>query len=173
MRPNNRCHYELLMQTVSRDSSRIESGWKKQVTLTLRPSSILPLRIWPVFFPAKRVAEDPEIRVTRRPLIPLIRDRVATTSLFFFFFFVFIESNFHKRAVTRAARRLTRGPVDLFMANWKRKLRGLPDRCLSSHASLLKRWFKCHLFFLWIIPPISANGSRKSSNISLETKDFS
>lgn len=47
-------------------------------------------------------------------------------SLFLFLprssFFQSREQTF-KRAVS--GRRLTRGPVDLFMANWKRKLRGL------------------------------------------------
>lgn len=63
-----------------------------------------------------------EIRVTRRPLIPLIRPTCNDLSLSFSFFFP-SRATFAREQQSRAARWLTRGPVDLFMANWKRKLR--------------------------------------------------
>lgn len=122
MRPNNRWHYELLMQTVSRFGRRVESGWKKQVT---HPCALLPFSPFesgPFFSGQEGGRGSREIRVTRRPLIPLIRPTCNDLSLSFSFFFP-SRATFAREQQSRAARWLTRGPVDLFMANWKRKLR--------------------------------------------------
>lgn len=103
-----------------------------------------------------------EIRVTRRPLIPLIRPTCNDLSLSFSFFFP-SRATFAREQQSRAARWLTRGPVDLFMANWKRKLRATIGS-LPFHAPnfLLKRCFKRYFSSFLSITLLSSDiGARK------------
>lgn len=79
--------------------------------------------------------ENRKIRITRRPLIPLIRPS-CTTVLFVRLLpsrvaLPFLPSFSDDVELSREQSRaypVNEGVVDLFMANWKRKLRGLQYR---------------------------------------------
>ena len=124
MHPNNHRHYELLMQTVS-----LATHGPSQ----RRRRNFLSLRNWPVFSfflffyspPSDQEGgEDRKIRVTRRPLIPLIRPTCNDSPLFLFLFLFFFlavffflrESNFQEssdeRRLTRGAGRLVYGKLE-------------------------------------------------------------
>lgn len=142
MPPNNRWHYELLMQTVSRIRARNRVRVEEA---SYSPCSLLPFSPFesgPFFSGQEGGRGSRKIRVTRRPLIPLIRPTCNDLSLFLFLFFFFFSFFFQKRATfrreqqSRAARWLTRGPVDLFMANWKRKLRPTIGSLSRPHTKL-------------------------------------
>lgn len=138
MPPNNRWHYELLMQTVSRIRARNRVRVEEA---SYSPCSLLPFSPFesgPFFFRPRgwpRIQRDTSNEASFNSFNSTDLQRLVPFPLPLLLFFQ-KRATFRREQQSRAARWLTRGPVDLFMANWKRKLRPTIGSLSRPHTKL-------------------------------------